>query len=240
MRYLHVRTAFLVLFIGIFASSMAAQTRHAKPKPLATPPPVITGAEIISQAGDYVEPTAALVEKTPAKPATTNAERIKELNERIKKLEADKKKNDYDERQKRLLMNLDILTRAEQRTDSLRKQLFEMIEKENTISARLDQIDYDIRPEIIERALQLVGSMKPEEIRDNRRKSLDAERRNLQALLTQIQATHSNLDASLQRAEQMVEKLRAKAEKEIETILMHLENQNQQIVKILRKLDAKK
>ena len=154
---------------------------------------------------------------------TTNAERIKQLNDRVKKLESGQS---YEDRQKRLLMNLDILTRAEQRTESLRKQLFEMIEKENSLTARLDQIDFDIRPEIVERTLQLAGSMKPEEIRENRRKSLAAERTNLQALLTQVQTTRSGLDASLQRAEQMVEKLRAKAEKDIDDSLQKDEPEN--------------
>jgi len=194
-----------------------AQNGRSKAKPLATPP-VITGAEIISQSGEYVEPISTPVEKTPAKPAVTNAERIRDINERLKKLESGKK-SDYDDNQKRVLMNLDILTRAEQRADSLRKQLFEMIEKENSLRARLDQIEYDIRPEIIERALQLGGSMKPEEIRENRRKSLTAERTNIQSLLAQVQATRTNLEGSLLRAEQMVEKLRAKAEKDIDDSL---------------------
>src|SRR5438105_7000594 len=138
---------FAVMTAVLFTVGGDAQThrRHrSQPKPLATPP-VLTGAEIISQAGDYSEPVAAPPETAaPAKPPVTNAERIRELNARIKKLEAEKKSN-YDDRQKRMLMNLDILTRAEQRTESLRKQLFEMIEKENTINARLEQIAYDIR-----------------------------------------------------------------------------------------------
>ncbi len=219
MRYLGSRVAILSLVIVTAASSLMAQNGRAKPKPkpLATPP-VVTGAEIISESGDYVEQTTAPVEKTAAKPATTNAARIKELNDRLKKLEA-AQGTSYDDRQKRVLMNLDILTRAEQRADSLRKQLFDMIEKENSIRARLDQIEYDIRPENIERTLQLSGSMKPEEIRENRRRSLAAERTNLQSLLTQVEATKTNLEASLRRAEQMVEKLRAKAEKDIEDSL---------------------
>lgn len=196
---------------------MTAQIGRSRAKPLATPPPVLTGAEIISQAGDEADPVPVPVEK-PAKPATTNAGRIKELNDRIKKLEAGQKST-YDDRQKRVLMNLDILTRAEQRADNLRKQLFDMIEKENSINSRLDQIDYDIRPEIIERTLQMAGSMRPEEIRENRRKSLASERTNLQSLLTQIQSSHASIDASLQKAEQMVEKLRAKAEKDIDDTL---------------------
>lgn len=223
MRHLSFRIAILSFVIGAVAASAFAQNGKSKAKPLATPP-VLTGAEIISQSGDYVEPTATPAEKPIVKPATTNAERIKDINERLRKLESGKK-SDYDDNQKRVLMNLDILTRAEQRADSLRKQLFDMIDKENSISVRLDQIEFDIRPENIERALQLGGSMKPEEVRDNRRRSLTAERTNLQSLLSQVQATRANLEGSLLRAEQMVEKLRAKAEKDIDDSLQQNEEE---------------
>ena len=122
MRYLGCRVAILSLVVVTAAASLMAQNGRLKPKPkpLATPP-VVTGAEIISQSGDYVEPTTDPVEKTAAKPATTNAARIKELNDRLKKLEA-AQGTSYDDRQKRVLMNLDILTRAEQRADSLQSR----------------------------------------------------------------------------------------------------------------------
>jgi Nnf1 len=149
----------------------------------------------------------------------SESEIVKELTERIKKLEASQKV-DKDEKQKRLLLNLDILTRAEQRTESLRKQMFEMIEKENAIKARLDQLDIDMRPDVIERALQLNGSMRPEEVRESRRKTLNAEKANLQSLLTEIQNTRSNLSLNLQKAEAVVEKLRAKLEKDIDDSLV--------------------
>ncbi len=213
----------ILIIVILFSLSTAvadAQTRRGKVKPLATPTPqVLTGAEIISQGG-YEDPVITVpVEKAPAKPASGNSAKINDLNSRVKKLEA-QKKEDSDEKQKRLLMNLDILTRAEGRTESLRKQLFEMIEKENSVAARLDQINYDIRPEVIERALQIQGSMKPEEVRESRRKSLEAERQNLESLMTQIQGTRINLEANLQRAEQLVEKLRTKLEKEIDDSLL--------------------
>ncbi len=221
LRLMRFRAGFLALLIAVLASSIGAQTTRRKPKPLATPPPVLTGAEIISQAGSDAEP-APTPEEIPAKPATTNAERIKQLNDRVKKLE---KGQSYEDRQKRVLMNLDILKRSEERADSLREQLFKMIEKDNSITARIEQIDFDIRPEIIERSLQLSGSMKPEEIRESRRKSLAAEKSNLQSLLTQVQATRTGLNASLQRAEEMVEKLRAKAERDIDESLQQKEEE---------------
>jgi hypothetical protein len=207
------------LVIGVLAVSASAQAKQ-KPKPLATPLPTLTGAEIISRASeDYIEPSPAekAAEKPSEKKPVTTSAKITDLTDRIKKLESGQ--SAYDEKQKRLLLNLDILTRAEQRSESLRKQLFEMIEKESALKTRLDQIEIDMRPEAIERTLQLAGSMKPEEVRENRRKSLAAERSNVQSLLNQVQSTRNVLDLSMQRADQMVEKLRTKLEKDIDNAL---------------------
>ncbi len=216
MRISYVKLAYLSLAISFVAVSANGQATKTKPKPLATPPPAT--AEVISRADDYIEiPTlvAKPVEKSNEQSAVSDADRIKELMERIKKLES-AQKVDKDEKQKRLLLNLDILTRSEQRSESLRKQLFEMIEKENTVKTRLDQLEIDIRPESIERSLQLSGSMKPEEVRENRRKSLAAERSNLQSLLAEIQNTKSTINVNLQKSEAMVEKIRIKLEKDID------------------------
>lgn len=196
--------------------SISAQNTRPTPKPLATPP-TVSGAEIISRAGELHEaPLIMRADPQSAEPLTTDqSAEIKELRERIKMLEAGKKE-DPDAAQKRMMMNLDILTRAEQRTESLRKQHFELIEKENTLKSRLDQIQVEMRPEMINRALQLGGSLRPEEIREGRRKSLEAESANLQQLLNDIQQTRATLQANLTRSEQMAEKLRVKLEKEID------------------------
>jgi hypothetical protein len=207
----------LALAFAILVGDASGQAAKPKAKPLATPP-VISPAEVISRADDYVEPRvvpASVSEKQAVSSENPDSETIKKLGERIKQLES-AQKADKDESQKRLLLNLDILTRAEQRSESLRKQVFEMIEKENSVKARLDQIEIDMRPEAIERTLQLAGSMRPEEVRENRRRSLDAEKRNLNALLNDIQATKLNLQGNLQKADAMVEKLRIKLEKDID------------------------
>ena len=201
----------VVLCGSIFVS---AQTTRRRPKPLATPVPTLTGAEIISRAGE-LDAEPAPVERTPPKTTSTTSSKIRNLNDRMDRLESTKKE-DPDAKQRRMLLNLDILTRAEQRSESLRKQLFEMTEKENSIKTRLDQIEIDSRPEMIERTLQLAGSMRPEEIRDARRRTLDAEKANLESLLTQLQTTRASLSLSLEKADAMVDKLRTKLDKEID------------------------
>jgi hypothetical protein len=211
-------SAFVLCFFAVTAD---AQRTRRTPKPLATPP-VLTGAEIISRAGEDVVEIAAETESTPIVDPGTTEPTAAELKARVKG-----KKVSYDDRQKRLMMNLDILTRAEQRTENLRKQLFDMIEKENTVKNRLDQIEYDSRPEMIERSAQLVGSLRPEEIRNNRRKSLEAERANLQALLNEIQINRANVNTNLLRADAMVEKIRTKLEKDIDDALADQEDTDQ-------------
>lgn len=211
MSFLPVLT---LLALVLFTGWVDAQTPRRKAKPLATPPPVLTGAEIISRGG--TEPDASEPDAEPlATPVPDQGADVTELRNKIKKLESERKLT-YDEKQKRMMLNLDILTRAEQRTESLRKQLFEMIEKENTVKSRLDQIEFDMRPEIIERALQIAGSLRPEEIRQSRRRSLEAERTNLQTLLSEVQNNRNNLNNNLLKADQMVERLRSKLEKDID------------------------
>ena len=205
--------AAFVLFGSLLIS---AQTTKRKPKPLATPLPTLSGAEIISRAGDLEDQTTTPpVERSPQKNTSTTSTKIRNLNDRIDRLESSKK-DDPDAKQRRMLLNLDILTRAEQRSESLRKQLFELTEKENSIKTRLDQIEIDSRPEMIERALQLAGSMRPEEIRDARRRTLDAEKANLESLLAQLQTTRASVALSLDKADAMVDKLRIKLDKEID------------------------
>ena len=214
-----------VVVMAVFASFSEAQTRRKKtvkkPVPVATPTPPLGDAQIISQANDreLLDPVNVLpIQKQEDPPIDPNAQKIKDLNARIKKLEA-ARTNEYDEQQKRLLLNLDILTRAEQRSESLRKQLFEMIEKENSVKTRLDQIESDLRPEAISRSSIFSGSMKPEEIRELRQKSLDSERRNLQSLLTDIQSTRESIAVTLVKSDMLVDKLRLKLEKDIDGAL---------------------
>jgi len=224
----------LVLFSAIavlaclfaFSFDIKAQTKKRKrtTKTVAvqpTPPPIGVPI-IISRAEDIPSETQILVPESepivePNLEDKTDTG-IEELKVRVKSLESTKK-NEYDEKQKRLLLNLDILTRAEQRAESLRKQLYELIEKESTLNARIQQIESDSRPEMIERSVALVGTLNPETLREIRKKNLDAEKLNLGKLLTQIELNRINLENNVQKSDALVEKLRAKLEKDIDDAL---------------------
>ncbi len=201
--------------------------RKRMPTVSATPVPT-TGAgtvQVISRADDFPEIVPVEIVKpeenrsSETDPDESESARIiADLRARVAGLES-QSKNDRDEKQKRLLLNLDILNKAEQRSESLRKQLFEMIEKESTIKTKLDMIEGNIRPEAIEREVAFAGTLRPEALRDMRKRQLEVERTNLQSILTEIQRTRTSLDQNLQRSEAMVERLRSKLEKEIDDAL---------------------
>lgn len=199
--------------------------RSALPIVAPTPLPPQSVPTIVSRAEDYQNENQTTVVEPPSTAPETIDEKVdkfsdgmKKLNSRVKSLESSKK-GEYDEKQKRLLLNLDILSRAEQRAESLRKQLFEIVEKENTLRTRLEQIEYDARPEMVDRVAALSGSLRPEEMRDQRKKSLDIEKRNLDSLFAQIQISRAALELNVQRADSLVEKVRFKLEKEIDDAL---------------------
>ncbi len=232
-------TAILLGLLISISNADAQTTRRKKkvnPSPIVsqTPPPTDVPI-VVSRSDQYLDGNQIVLgenlpvqttdepAKTEANVPTTNPDsemdgRIKELNSRIKKLESTKK-SEYDQKQQRLLLNLDILSRAESRAESLRKQLFEMIEKENSVKTRLEQIQYDARPETIDRNVAMIGSLRPEEIRDQRKKSLEAEKGNLESLLTQIQTSRTTLESNVERADALVEKVRSKLDKEIDDAL---------------------
>jgi len=226
--FLVVLASALVMFVVSDASAQTKKKKRVAHKSTAAkikPAQTSGDAGVVSLADQYqdsssqiINPSAPTASPSPALPDDTT-KKLRDMQSRIKKLETGSKSNDEDDKQKRLLTNLDILTKSEQRAEALRKQRFELIEKENTIRQRLDQIDIEARPEMIERSVATAGSLRPEDLREAKRKSLDAEKRNLQSLLSDIVATRSNLDQSVQRADALVEKIRTKLEKDIDDAL---------------------
>jgi hypothetical protein len=238
MKYLSLRRLQLIHFIvpaiiiaafAIGSSDLGAQTnrrrRTSTPIPAPSPTPATSEPLIISRADEFPDENSQAVPPDPneVRPGAeaSSIGTLEDLGNRIKNLEAARNVRpvDPDEKQKRLLLNLDILTRAEQRAEGLRKQVFDMIEKENTVKTKIDSLEYGLRPEEIDRSTAFIGSLRPEEIRASRKKSMEAEKTNLQSLLTQIQRTRTTLEASLLRSEELVEKLRLKFEKEIDMAL---------------------
>ena len=214
----------LLLLIGLAAIDTAAQRPRKKKRSTGTstvqPVAAQTEPVIVSTADQFPDPDAQIIAAPQEQTSGTAAAgaSFDDLAVRIRKLES-LNKNDYDTRQKRLSLNLDILSKAEERSDSLHKQLFDMIDRETTIKTRLDTIDVDVRPESIEKSVALAGTLRPEELRAMRRKSLEAERNNLQTLLVEVQRQRSLIEANVFRSDSLVDRLRLKLEKDIDDAL---------------------
>lgn len=207
--------------IAIFGGNIAFAQTHPRPRTArATPTPTPEPA-VISRADDFPDESGTQrVIMVPAENADPDETRktIEALQERIKQLESGRQA-DPDAKQKRMLLNLDILTRAEQRVESLRKQVFDMIEKENSIQSRMETLEIEARPEMVDRGVAFTGSLRPEELREARTRQLAAERTKLQNLLLEVQKNKANLEANILKAEDLVDRLRTKLEKDIDQAL---------------------
>jgi hypothetical protein len=111
-------------------------------------------------------------------------------------------------KQNSLVVNLDLLAHAEQRAEIMRKQLLELIEKETALKIRQTQIEEDMRPENIERAMNGIGSTRTVEIRDTRRRVLETERRGVESLLNLTSQGRIKLDEDLRQADALVARLK--------------------------------
>jgi chromosome segregation ATPase len=114
------------------------------------------------------------------------------------------------EQQQRTLVDLERLTRAEQRAENLRKQLLDVSTKQADLEARRDQIDSDMRPENIERVASANGSTRPEDVRADRRRQLENEKARVQAQLDLMAQSRVRLEAAVATADAEVDTLRAR------------------------------
>ena len=232
IRFLNIKSiSFAAILVAVCVSVLEtdAQTRKrrnstTKIATVQTAPAPTTEPEIISRAEDYtldvpqISPAVEMTMRTVDETNVATEKLIAELQQRIRVLESNKP-DEYDQKQKRLALNLDILTKAEQRAESLRKQSFDLMERETVIKSKIEQIDNDLRPENIDRSLAFVGSLRPEEMKAAKKKSLEAERVIQQNLLVEVQKTRAALEINVQKADQLVERLRVKLEADIDAAL---------------------
>ena len=87
------------------------------------------------------------------------------------------------------------------KVQDLKLQLIELDAKQETTRLQVQQLDEALKPENIERALAGIGSTKPEELREYRRRQLLIEKKAADAQLEQLTLTRSQLEAALASAE---------------------------------------
>jgi chromosome segregation ATPase len=114
------------------------------------------------------------------------------------------------EESQRSLVDLERLSRAETRSAALRAELRDVQAKEADLQAKADQIDYDLKPENIERSTSGYGTTHPEELREQRRRQLESEKQRLQKQLDQLATSHSRLDEAIATSDAEIDRLRKK------------------------------
>jgi vancomycin resistance protein YoaR len=223
----------LFFLVGVSSTDVEAQRRKRRQRRVTRPPavrPVVTnptiaapgeeqatgadGERIISTAD--AEPTPIPEETSGAKPksATKSANdptmqqtinalsnQVDRLNDKLTQLQA----ND------RTLIDMERLTRAEQRSESLRSQQIDVESKLADLGAKLEQIEFQLKPENIERAAGF-GTLHPEEARDSRRRQLENERARAQAQVRILETSRTRLETAVQSADAEVDALRRKIE----------------------------
>ena len=90
---------------------------------------------------------------------------------------------------------------AAEAVDRMKLQLLEMQAVEADLRARLQELDESIKPENIERSLAGVGSTRPEELREARRRQLSIQRDGVRAQLQTLETSRTRLETAIVNAE---------------------------------------
>lgn len=88
-------------------------------------------------------------------------------------------------------------TDAAEKAANLRFQLLDVQNKEAELQERLQQLDEDLKPENIERSLAGIGSTRPEELRETRRRQLQIQKDSLVTQLTLVATSRAKLESAI-------------------------------------------
>lgn len=219
------------LVVSFCVAAADAQTRKKKRSRRVTKPavaqPVITNPAIApptetAQTGDVKiistadsaateDGTQATEPKKPKASASPEPEEMQQtihtLSNQVNRLTDRLTQMQEDDRYQ---LDMERLTRAEQRAEQLRSQLIDAQAKIADFEARLEQIEWALRPENIESASAGYGSLRPEQAREARKKQLEGERSRVTAQLKLIETSKTRLEVAVSNADQEVDLLRMK------------------------------
>lgn len=148
------------------------------------------------------------------------------LNERMKAF-VDKFEKvggmNFTEKQQKLVLAMEFLSRAEERFATLQRHQIELVEKQGTTRARLAQVERELMPQSIDRSVAFEGTTKTEELRDSRRTTLQQERTSLRSLVAQIEGNLSETTEAVREAQLLVTRLRKQYLPQIEKEIFEFE-----------------
>ena len=104
----------------------------------------------------------------------------------------------------------DQLIKEEQRGEGLQMRLLDIAEKEGGLQSRVEQVNEQLRPENLDTALAGVGSLRPEDAREDTRKRLSTEKQRIQTQLDLLRQDRVRTQASLASSDAAIQRLRTK------------------------------
>jgi chaperonin cofactor prefoldin len=90
---------------------------------------------------------------------------------------------------------------AEDRADKLRAQLVEVRSSQERLGARLKELEEELKPETIEKTFAGIGSTRPEDLREVRRRQLESEKLSIQNQLKQLDETQMRVETAIVQAD---------------------------------------
>lgn len=214
---------FAVLVLGLYMPATQSQQRKrtsrrvtnpARTQP--TPTPATSDEPSVVSTADDPQPEATPRRTTSrTRRDATQAENDK-LNGTVRDLstQVDKLSGELNsmKTEQRAMFDLERLTRAEQRAEALRTQLREVTDKEFQYQERLAEIEYELRPDSIQRRAALIGSLNPSAVRDAIQQQFERERTRIKKQLELLAGSHTRLEAAVSTADTEVDRLRQRVD----------------------------
>ena len=187
--------------------------------PVITPPakeqaPATGGEKIISTADETAGETDQSAEaleqkKTRTKKSASDDDEMQQsittLSNQVNRLTDKLSQMQENERS---LLDMERLSRAEQRAEGLRSQQIEVESKLADLQSKVEQLEYALKPENIDRATATFGTTRPEEARESRRRQLESEKSRAQAQIRILEISRVRLETAVANADAEVDLLR--------------------------------
>ena len=210
-----VITIFAVLLIGGLLVDSAAQkrrrTRRRSSAPRITNPEIYQPSPVDNSNANSSETSNANGNSNSNSSQIEDPESMKRtirvLSNQVDKLTD--KLNDLQASQQSMV-DLERLSRAEQRSAQLRTELRDVTSKKAELEAHLEDVEFALKPENIERATAGYGTTRPEELREQRRRQLESDRTRTRQQLDQLNASESRSQQAIATSDAEVDRLQKK------------------------------
>jgi DNA repair exonuclease SbcCD ATPase subunit len=198
-----------VLLIGMFLIDSSAQRRRRKRTRKPSAPQITNPAIYQPSSSDEANSntnTSTPTEGTETAPTEDPMKQtIRDLSTQVDRLNS---KISRMEESQQMLVDLERLSRAEQRSAALWKELHDIESQQSDLQARLEEVNFALKPENIERSVAGYGTTRPEELRAQRRLQLENEKVRTEKKLDQLAASHARLEQAIATADAEAERLR--------------------------------